>query len=65
MQKIMVVNAGSSSLKFQMIEMPESKNEKHEPVGLIEGNFERIGIENPIVSYKIPDGNRRINEYFN
>ena len=57
MQKIMVVNAGSSSLKFQMIEMPESKNEKHEPVVLIEGNFERIGIENPIVSYKIPDGN--------
>ena len=37
--KILCVNAGSSSLKFQMYEMPEEKI-------LIKGRFERIGIDN-------------------
>ena len=37
--KILAVNAGSSSLKFQMYEMPEEKV-------LISGVFERIGIDN-------------------
>lgn len=37
--KILSVNAGSSSLKFQAYEMPEEKI-------LIKGRFERIGIEN-------------------
>ena len=36
--KILAVNAGSSSLKFQMYEMPEEKV-------LISGTFERIGID--------------------
>ena len=36
--KILSVNAGSSSLKFQMYEMPEEKV-------LISGLFERIGID--------------------
>ena len=35
--KVLSVNAGSSSLKFQMYEMPEEKV-------LISGVFERIGI---------------------
>ena len=44
--KILSVNCGSSSLKFQMYEMPESNV-------LISGNFERIGLENSFYSYKI------------
>ena len=44
--KILSVNCGSSSLKFQMYEMPEKEV-------LISGNFERIGLENSFYSYKI------------
>ena len=44
--KILAVNCGSSSLKFQMYEMPEEEV-------LISGNFERIGIENSFYSYKL------------
>lgn len=44
--KILSVNAGSSSLKFQMYEMPEEKV-------LISGVFERIGIENSFYTVKI------------
>ena len=44
--KILSVNAGSSSLKFQMYEMPEEKV-------LISGIFERIGIENSFYTIKL------------
>lgn len=44
--KILSVNAGSSSLKFQMYEMPEEKV-------LISGVFERIGIENSFYAIKL------------
>lgn len=44
--KILSVNAGSSSLKFQMYEMPEEKV-------LISGVFERIGIPNSLYTIKI------------
>ena len=44
--KILAVNCGSSSLKFQMYEMPIEKV-------LISGNFERIGIDNSFYSYKL------------
>lgn len=44
--KILSVNAGSSSLKFQMYEMPEEKV-------LISGNFERIGIGESFYTIKI------------
>ena len=44
--KILSVNAGSSSLKFQMYEMPEEKV-------LISGNFERIGINGSFYTIKI------------
>lgn len=44
--KILSVNAGSSSLKFQMYEMPEE-------IVLISGVFERIGIENSLYTIKI------------
>ena len=41
MTKIMAVNSGSSSLKFQLFEMPEEKV-------LTSGNIERIGLEDGI-----------------
>ena len=44
--KILSVNAGSSSLKFQMYEMPEEKV-------LISGVFERIGLDNSMYTIKI------------
>ncbi len=44
--KILSVNAGSSSLKFQMYEMPEAKV-------LISGVFERIGINDSFYTIKI------------
>ena len=43
--KILSVNAGSSSLKFQMYEMPEEKK-------LISGVFERIGMDNSFYTIK-------------
>ncbi len=44
--KILSVNCGSSSLKFQMYEMPEEK-------ALISGVFERIGIDGSFYTIKI------------
>jgi acetate kinase len=44
--KVLSVNAGSSSLKFQMYEMPEEKV-------LISGVFERIGIDDSFYTIKI------------
>ncbi|MGE5455910.1 MAG: acetate/propionate family kinase [Ignavibacteriales bacterium] len=44
--RVLAINAGSSSLKFQMYEMPEEKV-------IISGVFERIGIGNSFYSIKI------------
>lgn len=44
--KILTVNAGSSSLKFNVIELPEEKE-------LISGYFEKIGIGNSFYTIKI------------
>ena len=44
--KILSVNAGSSSLKFTLFEMPEEKE-------LISGVFERIGIGNSFYTIKL------------
>ncbi len=46
MKKIMAVNAGSSSLKFQLLEMPEEKL-------VTSGIVERIGMKSSIFSIKI------------
>ncbi|MCI5703550.1 MAG: acetate kinase [Erysipelotrichaceae bacterium] len=46
MLKILSVNAGSSSLKFQAYEMPEEKV-------LISGVFERIGLDNSFYTIKL------------
>ncbi|MDD3186912.1 MAG: acetate kinase [Bacilli bacterium] len=48
--KILSVNAGSSSLKFQLFEMPEEEV-------LISGNFERIGIDGSFYTIKL-DGDK-------
>ncbi len=48
--KIISINAGSSSLKFQMYEMPEEKV-------LVSGVFERIGLESGLYTLKF-DGNK-------
>jgi acetate kinase len=44
--KIMSVNAGSSSLKFKMYEMPEEKV-------ITEGIVERIGLEDAYFTIKV------------
>ena len=44
--KILAVNCGSSSLKFQAYEMPEEKV-------LIQGTFERIGIDGGFYTLKL------------
>ncbi|WP_208585891.1 acetate kinase [Gracilibacillus suaedae] len=48
MRKILAVNAGSSSLKFQLIEMPEEKV-------LSKGLVERIGIADSVFSIEFDD----------
>ena len=45
MYKVMAVNAGSSSLKYKLYEMPEEKV-------LCSGNVERIGHEDGIFGIK-------------
>jgi len=45
--KILVINAGSSSLKFQLFDMEENKV-------LIKGICDRIGIENSVLEYQVP-----------
>ena len=44
--KILTINAGSSSMKFSVIELPEAKE-------LISGYFQRIGIDNSFDDVKI------------
>ncbi|MDY4788833.1 MAG: acetate kinase [Bacilli bacterium] len=51
MSKIIAVNAGSSSLKFQLFEMPEEKV-------LVAGVIERIGMDDAIVTLKY-NGNKK------
>ena len=46
MSKVMSINAGSSSLKFQLFEMPEEKV-------LISGNVERIGFDDAYFTTKL------------
>ena len=45
--KILVINAGSSSLKFQLLNMENKKI-------LIKGNCERIGMETSFMRYQVP-----------
>lgn len=43
--KILVINSGSSSLKYQLFDMDNEKV-------LAKGNCEKIGLDDPIISYK-------------
>jgi acetate kinase len=45
--KILVINAGSSSLKFQLIDMNGEKL-------MVKGLCDRIGIENSVMEYQVP-----------
>jgi len=54
MSKIIAVNAGSSSLKFQLFEMPAEKV-------LVSGVIEKIGLEKSIVTIK-HDGQKKVSE---
>ena len=47
--KILVINAGSSSLKYQLIDMADEKV-------IAKGNCQRIGINGGIFEHKLPDG---------
>ena len=50
--KILVINAGSSSLKYQLI---DTDNE----AVLAKGNCERIGQNGAFIGFKTPDGKKR------
>lgn len=50
--KILVINAGSSSLKFQLIDMDDEKV-------LAKGNCERIGTDGSLIGYKTFDGRNK------
>ncbi|MEE1061350.1 MAG: acetate kinase [Ruminococcus sp.] len=49
--KVLVINAGSSSLKYQLIDMDNEQV-------LAKGNCERIGTEGAFIGFKAPDGTK-------
>ena len=49
--KVLVINAGSSSLKFQLIDMTDESV-------LAKGNCERIGTDGAFIGFKTPDGQK-------
>ena len=49
--KVLVINAGSSSLKYQLIDMTDESV-------LAKGNCERIGTEGAFIGYKAADGSK-------
>lgn len=57
MSKIIAINAGSSSFKFQLFEMPEEKE-------IAKGLVERIGLDNGIFSITVDGEKKTINQNF-
>lgn len=55
--KILVINAGSSSLKYQLINMDDESV-------IAKGNCERVGIEGGVCVHKLPDGRTFKKEQF-
>ena len=51
--RILVINCGSSSAKFQLIETSDGKV-------LARGNVERIGFDDSIFTYKPENGNKMV-----
>ncbi|NQU44475.1 acetate kinase [bacterium] len=56
--KVLVLNCGSSSLKFQLIETDQKRIESQTEEVLAEGQVEKIGQAESIVSYKNHKGDR-------
>ncbi|MBP5698359.1 MAG: acetate kinase [Alphaproteobacteria bacterium] len=57
MKKILVLNSGSSSLKYQLFNV---ENDKYEMIA--KGVADRIGINGSVVEIKFPDGTKRKRE---
>ena len=53
--KVLVVNAGSSSLKYQLFDTAEG-------IVLAKGNCERIGIDGSRITHKTKEGKSRVKE---
>lgn len=53
--KILVLNCGSSSVKYKLIEIKENKV-------LAEGGVEKIGLSGAFIKFKLPDGSKKIVE---
>lgn len=53
--KILVLNCGSSSVKYMLIEMPERKV-------LAQGGVEKLGLEGAFLKFKTPDGKKVVLE---
>lgn len=51
--KILVLNCGSSSVKYKLIEIKENKV-------LAEGGVEKIGLSGAFIKFKLPDGSKKI-----
>jgi acetate kinase len=49
--KVLVINAGSSSLKYQLIDMTDESV-------LAKGNCERIGTDGAFIGFKTSDGQK-------
>jgi acetate kinase len=54
--KIMVLNCGSSSVKYSLFAMGETEQ------ALVRGLVERIGLDDPRLMHKLPDGRRIVQE---
>lgn len=50
--KVLVINAGSSSLKYQLIDMNNEET-------IAKGNCERIGLDNSFLTYKTAEGTNK------
>lgn len=50
--KILVLNCGSSSIKYKLYNMDDESV-------LAQGGVERIGIDNAFISVKLPDGSKK------
>ncbi|MBF0205569.1 MAG: acetate kinase [Oligoflexia bacterium] len=54
--KILTLNCGSSSIKFDVISTSVEVMQKGQDYSIVRGVIERIGTENAIVRYKLPNG---------
>lgn len=55
--KVLVLNSGSSSVKYKLIDIDSNSHET-----LAEGGVEKIGLPGGFLKYKAPDGNKKTKE---